>query len=136
MNEREAVERIWDAAYDKLKDKEIKELVDKYGANRLYIFNMKDFYTFCGKRFPHECVYAAAKVLDSVDNRSFNQDDAWGAWDEERETFKSSNEMILLLCDINAFTDIIKKAVMDKSPILNTLGVNDAMDALLDNQGE
>ena len=132
MNEREAVERIWDAAYDKLKDKDIKELVDKYGTNRLYIFSMNDFYTFCEKRFPHECVYAAAKVLDAVDSSIFSQNDTWGAWDEERETFKSSNEVILLLCDINAFTDIIKKAVMDKSPILDTLGVKVAMDALLD----
>lgn len=87
MNEREAVERIWDAAYAKWKDKDIQELVDKYGSNRLYIFSMKDFYTFCEKRFPHECVYAAAKVLDAVDSSNFNQDDTWGAWNEEREAF-------------------------------------------------
>lgn len=42
MNKDEAIEKIVDIVYEYLVDEAVKELVEKYSDNQLYVFPMKE----------------------------------------------------------------------------------------------
>ena len=133
MNKDEAIEKIVDIVYEYLVDEAVKELVEKYSDNRLYIFPMKEFNDFCKEHFPGQYLQVACYLYEAMDYMDFNERDEWVAWDESHKEFKSANEAAHFVSEFDIFPEIIEKAVLNRDPILDAIDIKEEIKAILGN---
>lgn len=130
MNKGKAIEKIWDVIDSKLDDDDIFALAAKYGPKTLHLFEMKDFNAFCDKYFHGDYMKVADYIYDAIYYEDFYQNDNFAMWNEEKKEFVSANEAATLICDVKLFTEIIEKAIANNDPVLDRLGVQDAIQAI------
>ena len=130
MNPRLAIENIFEAVCDNLPEEYVKELIDKYSENKIYVFPLKDFDSFCDKHFHGQYLKVAGALYEAMDYGDFHENDEWACYNPENKCFSSADEIAYMVGDFEVFRTIVEKAIRNKDPILQRIDVKEELKAI------